>query len=173
MNIRINKGDIMKITSAGIIKNEDKPRTGVVSINSLYPYLVDDCISSGINVSYESFLNDLYNQHGDNEDAIANDCDMYDSDYDRDGDTYLLGDWKQVNGKYEIDYNGPNGYAMTIDFSTNVACVEYSKYTTLCHHTSPCYVMSNGDGPCGDLDTPGDSVLAYTLPEDCFNKDND
>lgn len=42
--------------------------------------------------------------------------------------------------------------------------VEWSRHTTPCHHTSPCYVMADGSGPCGDLDTPGDSVVAFALP---------
>ena len=65
------------------------------------------------------------------------------------------------------NHAGPNGYAAT--YSGGNFCVEWSKHTRKCNNTSPCYVMANGDGPCGDLDTKGDVVLAYDFPPEYYN----
>ena len=48
--------------------------------------------------------------------------------------------------------------------------VEFSQTTRSCHHTSPCYVMADGSGPCGNLDTPGNSVVAYDLPREFYKE---
>ena len=80
----------------------------------------------------------------------------------------LLGDWIKVDGKYSIDPNGKEGFAAEYNSGTGTICVEYSKHTKLCNNTSPCYVMADGSGPCGDLDSEGDTVIAYTLPVEFF-----
>ena len=76
---------------------------------------------------------------------------------------------KNTDGRYEID-RSKTFAAVYSSYSGNVT-VEYSKHTTLCHNTSPCYTMADGSGPCGDLDTKGDTVTAYTLPPEYFKNE--
>ncbi len=153
------------ITSSGIIRNREKPRTGIVSMNSLAEWMHDE-LHEGIDLTYEEYVEELLSQGIEQDtDAFykATDC------YECDNRTMLIGDaWvKNADGKYVIDKT--KTYAATYSSSSGNIAVEWSKHTTLCHHTSPCYVMSDGSGPCGDLDTEGDSVLAYTLPSEYFN----
>lgn len=117
-------------TSAGIIKNADKPRVGVIGQYSVCSDLLDDIIRDGIDVAYESF-------------------------------------------RAELDSSGKTGYALTYNTDSGNLCVEYSRTTKPCHHTSPCYVMADGSGPCGDLNTAGNSVIAFCLPDDCLDKSRD
>jgi hypothetical protein len=161
-------------TSSGIIKNADKPRVGIISQHSVDSDLLDEILRCGINLSWDTFINDLRNdltKEGKSEDEIEEELNNANDNYQNDNDIFLYGDWEEVEsgkdkGKYQINKQGKHGFALT--FSGNNLCVEWSTITKLCHHTSPCYVMSNGDGPCGDLDTQGNSVLAYALPIDCL-----
>jgi|ERR1035437_10263758 hypothetical protein len=158
-------------TSSGIIKNADKPRVGVISQNSVCSDLLDDIIREGINLSYESYLEDIRAdcvREGKTEEETEEAIEEASQCYESDSDMYLFGDWlKNESGQYEIDRNGKEGYALTYGGMGNL-CIEWSKTVKPCHHTSPCYVMADGSGPCGDLDTKGDSVLAYALPNDCL-----
>jgi hypothetical protein len=149
-----------KITSAGIIRNADKPRVGVLSQDSLVDWAWDEIYAQGIDLSYEEFLIELREQ------GIEEESERWykaTDSYQSDESTFLFGNaWvKNSKGKYVIDTT--KEFAAMIASSGNVT-VEFSKYTARCHHTSPCYVMMDGSGPCGDLDTEGDSVIAYTLP---------
>jgi hypothetical protein len=165
----------MKITSAGIIRNEDKPRTGVVSGNSLNTWVFDE-IDQGIDLAFEEFQDEQARRIAEIEadDTLTveakasaiNEIERESDFFECDGGTVLFGDawFKGPDGKYDIDRT--KEYAATYSRDSDNVCVEWSKYTTRCHHTSPCYVMSDGSGPCGDLDSPGDSVIAYTLPPD-------
>lgn len=185
----------MKITSSGIIRNEDKPRVGVTS--KAHPEFLDDCITQGIDLGYESALaetiaeiqgeiaarsEDIPSEHEAERDMSAPKLTADDSDgieaeaqsrlecLESSG-PYLIGDWrKNAEGLYEIDHNGSAGYAAQFNSGSmgDIVTVEWSKTTKRCHHTSPCFVMSDGSGPCGDLDTVGDSVVAYCLPDDCM-----
>jgi hypothetical protein len=155
----------MKITSCGIIKNEDKPRVGVISINACDDFIHDD-IDQGINLSYEEFLLEL-EERGIEEDSAewGEECDNFACE----NETTLVGDWKKVDGKYVPDQNGENGFAAT--YHDGIITVEWSKTTKKCHHTSPCYMMADGSGPCGDLETEGDSVIAFSLPDDLIRRE--
>lgn len=175
----------VKYTSSGIIRNADKPRIGIVSAHSLNPDFLDSFITEGIDLGYETFIQDtlerLKNENPGIDDAeldalMERETEFYESD----SSTYLLGAWRKIPdgnigaGKYEIDKSGKNGdFAATFSSDSNNVSVDWSKTTTQCHHTSPCYVMSDGSGPCGDLDTKGDSVIAYTFPNDCFSKESE
>lgn len=156
----------MKITSSGIIRNEEKPRVGITQANRLDPS-VFDAIYDGIDLRYEEFLLSL-KEDGIEEDSKA----WYEATdrYQEEETEYLFGDaWiKNEEGKYVID--DTKDYAAVYSSATGSISVEFSKYTKRCHHTSPCYVMADGSGPCGDLDTEGDSVVAFTLHPDYFQK---
>lgn len=81
------------------------------------------------------------------------------------GDFRLVGDWrKNANGLYEIDKEGKEGFAATYDSNDNYICIEWSNTTKECRGTSPCFRMVDGS-PCGDLDSEGDTVIAYTFPK--------
>ncbi len=164
----------MKITSSGIIRNEDKPRVGVTSNASLD--FLDECFTEGIDINYEEVYADVLNEikaesENDSEMDIENEAAKRMEYYENRG-PYLYGDWvKNAEGQYEIDKNGKYGFAVTYSQESGNVSVEWSRTTKRCHHTSPCYVMADGSGPCGDLDTKGDSVIAYCLPDDCIRDD--
>ena len=139
-------------------------KVGVISCNNLESFIYDE-ISQGIDISFESYYNDLLDQNLTDE-QIEEQTDFYEND----SSTILIGDWKKNNGRYEIDKNGTNGFSAT--YRENIICVEWSKTIKLCSHTSPCYVMANGTGLCGDLSTKG-SLKSYSLPIDFFKNDND
>jgi hypothetical protein len=177
----------MKVTSAGIIRNEDQPRVGVVSQHSLNSWFFDQLYDgSAIDLSWEEFCQEtradiIRENDGETPEDIDELVEERTQDAMFDSHSYLLGAWVAVDPgsiaykqgqRYEIDRSGKSGdYAATYSTDSGILCVEWSKHTKRTHHTSPCYVMADGSGPCGDLDTPGDSVLAYTLPEDCFGND--
>lgn len=154
----------MKITSCGIIKNEDKPRVGVISANSekLSDWIYEE-ITQGIDIHFEQYINELQNE-GKTEDEIEKLTEFWEND----SSTILIGDWiKDTKGNYSPDKSKD----FAASYHEGIICVEWSKKTKPCHHTSPCYVMANGDGPCGDLETEGNSVIAYDLPEDLYSKE--
>lgn len=165
----------MKITSAGVIRNEDQPRTGVMSGHRLADWVFDDMYVDGIDLAWEEAHITA------REEIRAENPDMSDDDLDVaveealehaevSGSYFLFGAWKRTeDGRYEIDRAGGD-FAATYSSDSNIVCVEWSKHTAPCHHTSPCYIMADGSGPCGDLDTPGDSVIAYTLPPDYLSE---
>jgi hypothetical protein len=166
------------ITSSGIIKNRYVPRVGVVNAGSLYNELFEDCINDGIDLTWESYKDEtmtrLMNDNPDLDDFAIEELFETESDcVDFDSRTFLLGAWiKNENGNYVIDRSGKSGsYALEYNTGTDTVCVEWSQITKPCGNTSPCYVMADGTGPCGDLDTIGDTVIAYTLPEDMFYKE--
>jgi len=166
------------VTSSGIVRNRLIPRSGIVNASSLYSELFDDCINSGIDLSWESYREDTLAQlTRDNPDldesAIDELFDAESQDICFESRVFLLGAWiKNSKGQYVIDKTGENGdYALEYNTETGIVCVEWSKDVTWCHNTSPCYVMSDGSGPCGDLDTKGSVVLAYTLPFEMFHKE--
>ena len=179
-----------KITSSGVIRNAESPRVGVVSANSLQSWFFDELYNgSAIDLTYQLWREDketeiraeLVEQGMDSdtqefenelESRMQNETDHFEPS----GSTWLVGAWfrNSYTGKYEIDTSGKLGdFALTYNSDSNNACVEWSTLTTPCNHTSPCYVMADGSGPCGDLNTPGDSVIAYTLPAEFFRGEND
>ena len=150
-------------TSSGILKNIDKPRVGVISCHSVDSDFLDEVICQGINLSYEAYKTELESQ-GLTDDEIEKQLELYESQED----TYLWGDWiVDSNGKYQIDHNGKQGLA--VSYQGGTLCVEYSQNTVRCGNTSPCFIMSDGSGPCGNLDTKGE-VLAYALPKNCIRE---
>ncbi len=159
----------MKITSAGVIRNEDKPRVGVLCGHSLSDGAWCDIDGDSIDLTWEEFIEDLKAE------GVEEDSKEWQQIIDRaefDSRVVLFGSWKKnAKGQYVPDESGE--YAAVYSSDSNVVTVEWSKTVVRCHHTSPCYVMANGNGPCGDLDTPGDSVLAYSLPADMIRKGDD
>lgn len=176
--MRINNETI--VTSSGVIRNRSKPRSGIVSARSLYSELIDDCFDRGIDLSYESWRDEvmtrLMTENPDLDDDAIDDLFTIENDtIELESRTFLLGAWvKNSKGKYEIDRTGKHGsYALEYNTESEIVCVEWSTLTVECNNTSPCYVMADGSGPCGDLDTPGTNVIAYTLPSDMFRDDNE
>jgi hypothetical protein len=185
---KINMKNETLVTSSGIIKNRSVPRVGVISANSeLLDYdVINDLldINNVIDISFEDFLLELKNQI----ECELDDCDLDPetklSEIDRlvderletellePGPNFLIGDawlFNKETKSYEIDKT--KELAATFNSESNIICVEWSKFTRSCHHTSPCYVMSNGNGPCGDLNTEGDAVIAYDLPSEFYKND--
>lgn len=164
------------ITSSGIIRNRSIPRVGVVNASSLYDDLFQDCLNDGIDLSWESFIEETTERlKSENPYASETDIDaMLENEtecVEFDSRCFLLGAWvKDDNGQYFIDKTGKSGnFALTYNTETDIVCVEWSLYTMPCNNTSPCYQMADGSGPCGDLDSQGDAVTAYTLPADMFH----
>ena len=168
------------VTSSGIIKNRSKPRSGIVNASSLYRELFEDCMSHGIDLSWESYIDETLAR------LKSENPDMDDSDIDQllcneaehvefDSRVFLLGAWvKGKDGKYSIDKSGKNGdYALEYNTGSGIVSVEWSILTKPCQNTSPCYVMSDGSGPCGNLDRKGDEVIAFTLPGSMFFDENE
>jgi hypothetical protein len=166
------------VTSSGVIRNRSIPRVGIVNASSLYDDLFQDCLSDGIDLDWIDIVDET-TERLKSENPELDDTDiseMVDSelqDFDRDSYCFLLGAWiKGKDGQYLIDKTGNSGsYALSYNTESGMVCVEWSQLTKKCMNTSPCYVMSDGSGPCGDLDTPGDAVVAYTLPIDMFRTD--
>jgi hypothetical protein len=168
----------MKITSCGIIKNEDRPRVGVISINSINSDYLDELLNDSIDLDFEEAVKDISEQvqrdFEDKPELIEEEIErqiqeLSDSCFE--SNNLLLGDWmRDSEGYYAIDKTGPNGFAASYNRDSGTICVEWSKVVKKCCHTSPCYVMANGDGPCGDLDAEGDSVVAFCLPDKYLNK---
>jgi|GEM_PF-5307147 len=166
------------ITSCGIILNPELPRAGIISANSLDQDFISDIMMMGTDLNWDSNVIDLKRDaqaegeekglsEAEIEELFEEKCEEANLSWESDGSTYLFGDWKKdKDGKYEIDKEGKLGFSLTYSISSNSVSVEWSKTTKKCHYTSPCYVMADGSGPCGDLDTPGDSVVAFSLPED-------
>lgn len=159
---------IVKITSAGVIRNAEKPRIGITNCNSLAEFAIDEIYGPNhIDLTFEELCQGLRDE------GIEEDSEEWDKRLmyaDCESRVILFGSWKKdENGKYVPDTNGI--FAAIFNSESNNVAVQWSKYTTPCHHTSPCYQMADGSGPCGDLDTPGDSVIAYTLPAAFFRKD--
>ena len=139
---------------------------GIISLHKLYDSFSDDYLysCSSIDLAYEEAVKELEAQ-GKTEEEIEEELQDYNNDYVN----ILFGDWKQnAEGLYEIDYLGSAGFAGS--YSNNgggTITLDWSKWSTECHHTSPCYVMSDGR-PCGDLETKGNSVEAYCFPKDHY-----
>ncbi len=166
------------ITSSGIIRNRSIARVGVVNASSLYDDLFQDCLNDGIDLSWEDYLAETESRlKVDNPglDDLEIDSLMEEETQcaEVDSHSFLLGAWvKDDNGQYSIDNTGKSGnFALTYNTETDIVCVEWSTITVQCNNTSPCYVMADGSGPCGDLDSQGDAVTAYTLPADMFRTD--
>ena len=164
------------VTSSGVIRNRSIPRIGIINASSLYDDLFQDCLNDGIDLSWESFVEETTEQvkadnPGLNETELDALIELATQDSEFDSHSFLLGAWvKDTNGQYSIDKSGNNGnYALSYNTETGIVCVEWSTLTKPCNNTSPCYVMADGSGPCGDLDSPGDAVIAYTLPGDMFS----
>jgi len=137
------------VTSSGIIRNRSIPRVGVVSASSLHDDLFEDCLNHGIDLSWESFIEETTqrlkdeNPHLDDteiESLLENETECVQFDSRR----FLLGAWiKDASGQYVIDKTGKSGnFALTYNTETNTVCVEWSTLTTQCNNTSPCYVMA-------------------------------
>lgn len=73
---------------------------------------------------------------------------------------YLIGGWCKVDGFFEPDPDAE--YSALVRADSNVTQVVRSNWVQPCHKCSPCYPGQ------GDLDTPGDYYLAYTLPPDVW-----
>jgi len=139
------------------------PRVGITQANRLNSFIFDD-INNGIDLTFEEFLLDL-----EKEGLTEQEKDSRIDQYDNDNRVALFGSWKKVNGRYEVDKSGEFSAVYNND-SGNIS-VEWSRTLKRCAKTSPCYVMTDNSGPCGDLDSDGDDVEAYSLPAKYFNQE--
>ena len=163
------------ITSSGIVRNPEKPRVGVVSCHNLESWVFDE-INEGIDLTYLDIREEVRqeiiqeNKHLDDV-KVEEELDNRMQDVEFDGHIILFGDWKKdKNDRYVPDTNGE--FAAEYNSDTGNICVEFSRHVVPCEVTSPCYVMADGSGPCGDLDSRGEGpVLAYSLPAEYFRKD--
>jgi hypothetical protein len=154
-------------------RSKMKPRVGITSIHKLESSALD-AIADSIDLTFERARLDETKRLTEENPRL----DEYEIDalvdekmecFETDSWEMLWGAWeKNDHGKYIISPS-KGEFAATYNSDTGIVCVEYSIYTAECHHTSPCYVMSDGSGPCGDLDTKGNSVVAYTLPPEYFS----
>jgi len=151
------------VTSSGVLKNREVPRVGIISANSEKLEDIWEDIEQGHELYYEGYVLELQ-QEDKTEEEIEELCEQYEND----SKLLIFGDaWRRnADGQFEIDKT--KSFAATYSSDTGNISVDWSKDTRQCHHTSPCYVMSNGDGPCGDLDTDGDACLAFDLPVDFY-----
>jgi len=159
-----------------ILNNDNlTDRVGVVSMGSLQDWLYSELIIDGIDLGYESFLDNITQELLDDglppediEDYIEDNC--LSDHYDSDGTVILFGDWcKDSNGLYIPDIKGSKGFSATFHSGAfgDIVMIDRSKWCTRCNYTSPCFVMSDGSGRCGDLDSAGD-ILAMCLPEEYY-----
>ncbi len=156
------------ITSSGIIRNKSKPRVGITNVNNLHDDFYQDCLNNGIDLTWEEY-DDEMNRRIENAEISIDDAQDEMECVEFDSHTFLLGAWIKVDGRYEIDRSGKSGsFALQYDTGSGYVSVEWSQVTKQCQNTSPCFVMANGDGPCGNLDSEGSEVIAYTLPVDFF-----
>lgn len=120
--------------------------------------------------AFDTKLEELLDEGMDETEARA-EADSYVDDewselnQDFNGETHLYGDWKLVNDKFEPDYYGQLGYSAIYNNNENIIQVVWSRWAIKCRRCSPCYPGQ------GDVDTPGDDYMAYTLPLDCMQED--
>lgn len=152
-------------TSSGIIRNAELPRIGIVSANSLESFVFDE-IDQGIDLDYEMLRLDLDKQ-GYSEEKI----DSMLEDYENDNATIIFGGWIKIDGRYSPDKT--KEFAAEYCRIDNIITVVWSETTKRCHHTSPCYVMADGSGPCADLDSVGDAVIGYDLPSEYYANESE
>lgn len=124
--------------------------TGVISINSVHPEVIDEIFNNGIDLDYEEYIAE------NGEDAAE--------DYESQNPTVLLGFIKNEKGEYDIDPDADicliyNGDGCTIQ-------IIKSKYVkTDCYMCSPCYPNQ------GDLDSNTGNMVCYSLkPEDLYEE---
>ena len=132
-----------------------------------------DAINSAINLDYEYAALEHCKQCDDYHDGARSDncigCDGCADGFDCTPDDTLLIGFKQVLDSSQAWYEvGEILYG--IDHEADYSAIVGSMYTQVvhsthaqrCHKCSPCYPGQ------GDLDTPGDYYLAYTLPPDVW-----
>ncbi len=142
-----------------------------MSGHSVASWFFDECYSDGIDLAWEEMQLEIASEvKAANPDASEEEIEDMISEAsencENDRSYFLLGAWvKNDKGQYEIDTSGKAGsFACSYNSDSNTVTVEWSETVVSCHHTSPCFVMADGSGPCGDLDTAGDSVQAFALP---------
>jgi hypothetical protein len=76
---------------------------------------------------------------------------------------FLIGAWYMVDGKYQPDCENKNEeFAASYFEEDGYIIVHWSVHTSKCLFCSPCFYG------CGDLDSPGNEVTAFSLPPDAF-----
>ena len=153
----------------------DEPVVGVASPNDLQDWFYEDAFHDGHDIGWDDAVDHFRTEleaGGLDQDEIEDRVENAGEHIFEHEAYYLVGDWKKNDDdKWEIDRAGSKGYAATYapaDSFGGTICVEWSKLVTECHHTSPCFVTKGTGQPCGDLSTPGDSTLAYSLPADHY-----
>ena len=142
---------------------------GITNLNKLNDWVYEE-LNSGIDLAYLEAKEDAGIDTND-EEAEETFNDQYESgDYS----SVLFGDWiKGEDGLLSIDRNGKNGFSAHYSNGAGYGTVSvlWSRTLKNCAKTSPCFVQSDGSGPCGDLDSEGDDRLAYSLPDDYFSSE--
>jgi len=139
------------------------PAPGVIDCNKL-DHSIYDIIDAGIDLYYEEAKHELLYNLEEGSDEYESALQELNDKWEPSAVVYLVGDWKKTPNGYEIDKEGKTGWAGTYNNGNgSTLVVEWSKHTTFCQPTSPCYRRRTG-GPCGNLDSPGGEVEAYALP---------
>ena len=149
--------DAHRASVYGVTLNTDKPTTGVIGNNEIVQFISDETCGDAIDLGWETAIAEFEAEHG-----REPDDDEKDEWGEVSGD-YLIGDWKKVDGLWEPDKTGSQGFSALV--RETVTQVLWSKTTTRANHCSPCYPGQVDIGSDGDF-------LAFTLPADCFDSES-
>lgn len=140
----------------GVTLDNDKPTTGVISNNEIVQFLSDETFGpDSIDLGWENFLEDFRAEHG--REPTDDENDDFPSDL---SGPHLIGDWhRDENGDWGT-FDGDAGYSAIVNESTTQ--VLRSNTTVRAAGCSPCYPGQADIGSTGDM-------MAYTLPADCFD----
>lgn len=137
------------------------PTTGVYGFNQVDSWFWEEVNMNGIDLSYESFLENLWNEGiEEDSDEWQNAVDSYES-FESDS---LVGDWlMDDNGKYHPDPDGD--FSAIVNGSMYTIQVVLSKHIAQGNLCSPCYP--------GQVDAGSkDDFQYYALPEELLYKDD-
>lgn len=136
--------------------HRDEVVTGVVQ-NNRCEFIHEDAIN-GIDLRYEEALREWEMENPDSEDDFEYDGEM--------GDVLIGFKWNDETQLYEEDPDAE--YCAIVNYDGHyVTQVTMSKYAVECHRCSPCYPGQ------GDVDTPGDSYIAFCPPPDAYGDHDD
>lgn len=124
-----------------------------VLLNNRCEFIHEDA-NNGIDLRYEEALMEYEAENPDAEDF----------EYDGEMGTVLVGfKFNDETKQYEEDPDAE--YSAIIDYDSNYTTqITMSKYAVECHRCSDCYPNQ------GDIDTPGDSYIAFCPPPDAFGE---
>lgn len=135
--------------------HRDDVVTGVVQ-NNRCEFIHEDAMN-GIDLRYEEALHEWEMENPDAEDF------EYDGEM---GDVLIGFKWNADTHLYEEDPDAE--YCAIVNYDGHYTTqVTMSKYAVECHRCSPCYPGQ------GDIYTPGNSYIAFCLPPNMWDGDDD